>query len=268
MHLSPPLMNESKPGFKHQASDDSSGTVRLWNTHYAPSSYSNPAYASSTQSSDDDDEEIMAQLREARKRLESTQLDDTCLLGQDTDLIAKTPQAYDAFGLVKNSSFKLSRLRIDQQGEGDPPTKTSKSPPKNTAPDLTLNLKDLPFVAHIENERRRLSDGSMSSTISDLDDPTALERWPRVLASVPSQYSGSKFGLAPYIELERSEWTWHGEPASPTSSSGHRLSLPPSEASDVEMPTLERANMEWDWALGGSTAAPTTSTDLPAPMPS
>lgn len=171
---------------------------------------------------DEHEARVMQQLYEARKRLESTNDD------YDTNHVWLEP-----------SSIILSRPPCSSPRPLSPTTTgaTLQRMQKRRPHSLTLDLKDVPFTALVDAERRRLSE-TLPTGPSD----------PAVHASsrpVPPDNSGSHYGMAPYMHLERDEWVWQYDVRQAP------MQARPSQNTTATPSKVTHAQEEWAWAVSG-----------------
>ncbi|WFD24967.1 hypothetical protein MEQU1_003674 [Malassezia equina] len=180
--------------------------------------------------SDGDDEQVMQHLREARERLHSIDEDPMCAVDDALDpSLCLRPPHVPRERAQSNPAPRQTWLTQDlRRHSGMPGSHRS----------LTLDLKDIPFNAYIDAERRRLDKGV--GTPGGRTAPSA--------SGPPScDLSGSCFGLAPYTNLEREEWLWTIDGPTPSAKE--------SEEDGAYSPTAHEASQHaqeaWTWAMSG-----------------
>lgn len=184
------------------------------------------------EASDGDDEQVMQQLREARKRLDTLGSDDMCAI-DDT---------LDPFVSLRASPAPRQRA----QSQPGPSTQRAtlivrrrSSVGKAALPKLSLDLTKVPFSALIDAERRRLSEG---------DSPDSSF----VPAALPAQeLSGSRYGLAPYMNLERDEWLWTTDPPAQCPHAPGSSGRCSPTTRDAASQRALHAQEAWTWAMSG-----------------
>ena len=179
---------------------------------------------SPTQSFDHDEHEarVMQQLYEARKRLESANHDadaDHLWLAPSSAILSRPPSA--------------SPRPLSPTTSGATPQRTQMRRPHS----LTLDLKDVPFTALVDAERRRLSE-TVPTGSSDPDAPPATR-------PVPPDNSGSHYGMAPYMHLERDEWVWQYDVRQAP------MQVRPSHDTTATPSKVTHVQEEWAWAVAG-----------------
>ena len=179
---------------------------------------------SPTQSFDHDEHEarVMQQLYEARKRLESANHDadaEHVWLAPSSAILSRPPSA--------------SPRPLSPTTSGATPQRTQMRRPHS----LTLDLKDVPFTALVDAERRRLSE-SVPTGSSDPDAPPATR-------PVPPDNSGSHYGMAPYMHLERDEWVWQYDVRQAP------MQVRPSHDTTATPSKVTHVQEEWAWAVAG-----------------
>lgn len=221
---------------------------------------------------------IMQRLYEARKRLESGSAENdaheevwlksrtsTFLSPNNstTSLIlpiprAKSPSpsvsAWSMCGEYSKPSTPVSLQFEDQQLQE---RRASMKNSQNRPPSLTLDLKDVPYSAFIDAERRRLSEVPSASQSHEPLPPQHVVHALASSAPVPPDNSGSRYGMAPFTDLERDEWVWqcdeHRSPRSKASdseaSSGQEQPL---GLSSSPVSKLSHAQEEWAWVVSGA----------------
>ena len=182
------------------------------------------ASPSPTQSFDHDEHEarVMQQLYEARKRLESANHDadaDHVWLAPSSAILSRPPSA--------------SPRPLSPTTSGATPQRTQMRRPHS----LTLDLKDVPFTALVDAERRRLSE-TVPTGSSDPDAPPATR-------PVPPDNSGSHYGMAPYMHLERDEWVWQYDVRQAP------MQVRPSHDTTATPTKVTHVQEEWAWAVAG-----------------
>ena len=176
------------------------------------------------QSFDHDEHEarVMQQLYEARKRLESANHDadaEHVWLAPSSAILSRPPSA--------------SPRPLSPTTSGATPQRTQMRRPHS----LTLDLKDVPFTALVDAERRRLSE-SVPTGSSDPDAPPATR-------PVPPDNSGSHYGMAPYMHLERDEWVWQYDVRQAP------MQVRPSHDTTATPSKVTHVQEEWAWAVAG-----------------
>lgn len=176
------------------------------------------------QSFDHDEHEarVMQQLYEARKRLESANHDadaEHVWLAPSSAILSRPPSA--------------SPRPLSPTTSGATPQRTQMRRPHS----LTLDLKDVPFTALVDAERRRLSE-MVPTGSSDLDAPPATR-------PVPPDNSGSHYGMAPYMHLERDEWVWQYDVRQAP------MQVRPSHDTTATPSKVTHVQEEWAWAVAG-----------------
>ena len=179
---------------------------------------------SPTQSFDHDEHEarVMQQLYEARKRLESANHDadaDHVWLAPSSAILSRPPSA--------------SPRPLSPTTSGAMPQRMQMRRPHS----LTLDLKDVPFTALVDAERRRLSE-TVPTGSSDPDAPPATR-------PVPPDNSGSHYGMAPYMHLERDEWVWQYDVRQAP------MQVRPSHDTTATPSKVTHVQEEWAWAVAG-----------------
>lgn len=179
---------------------------------------------SPTQSFDHDEHEarVMQQLYEARKRLESANHDadaEHVWLAPSSAILSRPPSA--------------SPRPLSPTTSGATPQRTQMRRPHS----LTLDLKDVPFTALVDAERRRLSE-TVPTGSSDPDAPPATR-------PVPPDNSGSHYGMAPYMHLERDEWVWQYDVRQAP------MQVRPSHDTPATPSKVTHVQEEWAWAVAG-----------------
>ena len=179
---------------------------------------------SPTQSFDHDEHEarVMQQLYEARKRLESANHDadaEHLWLAPSSAILSRPPSA--------------SPRPLSPTTSGATPQRTQMRRPHS----LTLDLKDVPFTALVDAERRRLSE-TVPTGSSDPDAPPATR-------PVPPDNSGSHYGMAPYMHLERDEWVWQYDVRQAP------MQVRPSHDTTATPSKVTHVQEEWAWAVAG-----------------
>lgn len=179
---------------------------------------------SPTQSFDHDEHEarVMQQLYEARKRLESANHDadaEHVWLAPSSAILSRPPSA--------------SPRPLSPTTSGATPQRTQMRRPHS----LTLDLKDVPFTALVDAERRRLSE-TVPTGSSDPDAPPATR-------PVPPDNSGSHYGMAPYMHLERDEWVWQYDVRQAP------MQVRPSHDTTATPSKVTHVQEEWAWAVAG-----------------
>lgn len=179
---------------------------------------------SPTQSFDHDEHEarVMQQLYEARKRLESANHDadaEHVWLAPSSAILSRPPSA--------------SPRPLSPTTSGATPQRTQMRRPHS----LMLDLKDVPFTALVDAERRRLSE-SVPTGSSDPDAPPATR-------PVPPDNSGSHYGMAPYMHLERDEWVWQYDVRQAP------MQVRPSHDTPATPSKVTHVQEEWAWAVAG-----------------
>lgn len=179
---------------------------------------------SPTQSFDHDEHEarVMQQLYEARKRLESANHDadaEHLWLAPSSAILSRPPSA--------------SPRPLSPTTSGATPQRTQMRRPHS----LTLDLKDVPFTALVDAERRRLSE-TVPTGSSDPDAPPATR-------PVPPDNSGSHYGMAPYMHLERDEWVWQYDVRQAP------MQVRPSHDTPATPSKVTHVQEEWAWAVAG-----------------
>lgn len=179
---------------------------------------------SPTQSFDHDEHEarVMQQLYEARKRLESANHDadaEHVWLASSSAILSRPPSA--------------SPRPLSPTTSGATPQRTQMRRPHS----LTLDLKDVPFTALVDAERRRLSE-TVPTGSSDPDAPPATR-------PVPPDNSGSHYGMAPYMHLERDEWVWQYDVRQAP------MQVRPSHDTTATPSKVTHVQEEWAWAVAG-----------------
>ncbi|WFD21207.1 hypothetical protein MCAP1_003468 [Malassezia caprae] len=182
--------------------------------------------------SDGDDEQIMQHLRAARERLLSFSDEAMCAVDEaiDSPPVLNSPPIPRERAQSQPSSAQPAAFG---RGHGSRPAHRS----------LTLDLTSVPFSSFIDAERRRLNEG--------LGTPGSYEA-PFTITAPSHDLSGSRFGLAPYMNLERDEWLWTTEGPSPcdTGSEDGRYSPTAHEVSR----RASQAEEAWTWAMSGPPA--------------
>ena len=176
------------------------------------------------QSFDHDEHEarVMQQLYEARKRLESANHDadaEHLWLAPSSAILSRPPSA--------------SPRPLSPTTSGATPQRTQMRRPHS----LTLDLKDVPFTALVDAERRRLSE-TVPTGSSDPDAPPATR-------PVPPDNSGSHYGMAPYMHLERDEWVWQYDVRQAP------MQVRPSHDTTATPSKVTHVQEEWAWAVAG-----------------
>lgn len=176
------------------------------------------------QSFDHDEHEarVMQQLYEARKRLESANHDadaEHVWLAPSSAILSRPPSA--------------SPRPLSPTTSGATPQRTQMRRPHS----LMLDLKDVPFTALVDAERRRLSE-SVPTGSSDPDAPPATR-------PVPPDNSGSHYGMAPYMHLERDEWVWQYDVRQAP------MQVRPSHDTTATPSKVTHVQEEWAWAVAG-----------------
>lgn len=179
---------------------------------------------SPTQSFDHDEHEarVMQQLYEARKRLESANHDadaEHVWLAPSSAILSRPPSA--------------SPRPLSPTTSGATPQRTQMRRPHS----LMLDLKDVPFTALVDAERRRLSE-TVPTGSSDPDAPPATR-------PVPPDNSGSHYGMAPYMHLERDEWVWQYDVRQAP------MQVRPSHDTTATPSKVTHVQEEWAWAVAG-----------------
>ena len=179
---------------------------------------------SPTQSFDHDEHEarVMQQLYEARKRLESANHDadaEHLWLAPSSAILSRPPSA--------------SPRPLSPTTSGGMPQRMQMRRPHS----LTLDLKDVPFTALVDAERRRLSE-TVPTGSSDPDAPPATR-------PVPPDNSGSHYGMAPYMHLERDEWVWQYDVRQAP------MQVRPSHDTPATPSKVTHVQEEWAWAVAG-----------------
>ena len=176
------------------------------------------------QSFDHDEHEarVMQQLYEARKRLESANHDadaEHLWLAPSSAILSRPPSA--------------SPRPLSPTTSGATPQRTQMRRPHS----LMLDLKDVPFTALVDAERRRLSE-TVPTGSSDPDAPPATR-------PVPPDNSGSHYGMAPYMHLERDEWVWQYDVRQAP------MQVRPSHDTTATPSKVTHVQEEWAWAVAG-----------------
>jgi len=176
------------------------------------------------QSFDHDEHEarVMQQLYEARKRLESANHDadaEHVWLAPSSAILSRPPSA--------------SPRPLSPTTSGATPQRTQMRRPHS----LMLDLKDVPFTALVDAERRRLSE-TVPTGSSDPDAPPATR-------PVPPDNSGSHYGMAPYMHLERDEWVWQYDVRQAP------MQVRPSHDTTATPSKVTHVQEEWAWAVAG-----------------
>ena len=176
------------------------------------------------QSFDHDEHEarVMQQLYEARKRLESANHDadaDHLWLAPSSAILSRPPSA--------------SPRPLSPTTSGATPQRTQMRRPHS----LMLDLKDVPFTALVDAERRRLSE--TVPTGSSGPDARPATR------PVPPDNSGSHYGLAPFMHLERDEWVWQYDVRQAP------MQVRPSHDTTATPSKVTHVQEEWAWAVAG-----------------
>ena len=164
----------------------------------------------------------MQQLYEARKRLESANHDadaEHVWLASSSAILSRPPSA--------------SPRPLSPTTSGATPQRTQMRRPHS----LTLDLKDVPFTALVDAERRRLSE-TVPTGSSDPDAPPATR-------PVPPDNSGSHYGMAPYMHLERDEWVWQYDVRQAP------MQVRPSHDTTATPTKVTHVQEEWAWAVAG-----------------
>ena len=179
---------------------------------------------SPTQSFDHDEHEarVMQQLYEARQRLESANHDadaDHVWLAPSSAILSRPPSA--------------SPRPLSPTTSGGMPQRMQMRRPHS----LTLDLKDVPFTALVDAERRRLSE--TVPTGSSGPDARPATR------PVPPDNSGSHYGLAPFMHLERDEWVWQYDVRQAP------MQVRPSHDTTATPSKVTHVQEEWAWAVAG-----------------
>lgn len=176
------------------------------------------------QSFDHDEHEarVMQQLYEARKRLESANHD------ADAEHVWLAPSS-----AILSHPPSASPRPLSPTTSGATPQRTQMRRPHS----LTLDLKDVPFTALVDAERRRLSE-MVPTGSSDLDAPPATR-------PVPPDNSGSHYGMAPYMHLERDEWVWQYDVRQAP------MQVRPSHDTTATPSKVTHVQEEWAWAIAG-----------------
>lgn len=182
------------------------------------------ASPSPTQSFDHDEHEarVMQQLYEARKRLDSANHD------YDADHVWLSPSSTILSRPPCSSPRPLSPMT-----SGATPQRMQKRRPHS----LTLDLKDVPFTALVDAERRRLSETVSSGSSSPATHPAARP--------VPPDNSGSHYGMAPFMHLERDEWVWQYDVRQAP------MQVRPSHDTTATPTKVTHVQEEWAWAVAG-----------------
>ena len=180
------------------------------------------------QSFDHDEHEarVMQQLYEARKRLESANHDadaDHVWLAPSSAILSRPPSA--------------SPRPLSPTTSGAMPQRMQMRRPHS----LTLDLKDVPFTALVDAERRRLSE-TVPTGSSDPDARPATR-------PVPPDNSGSHYGLAPFMHLERDEWVWQYDVRQAP------MQVRPSHDTTATPSKVTHVQEEWAWAVAGPAPA-------------
>ena len=179
---------------------------------------------SPTQSFDHDEHEarVMQQLYEARQRLESANHDadaDHVWLAPSSAILSRPPSA--------------SPRPLSPTTSGAMPQRMQMRRPHS----LTLDLKDVPFTALVDAERRRLSE--TVPTGSSGPDARPATR------PVPPDNSGSHYGMAPFMHLERDEWVWQYDVRQAP------MQVRPSHDTTATPSKVTHVQEEWAWAIAG-----------------
>lgn len=176
------------------------------------------------QSFDHDEHEarVMQQLYEARKRLESANHD------ADAEHVWLAPSS-----AILSHPPSASPRPLSPTTSGATPQRTQMRRPHS----LTLDLKDVPFTALVDAERRRLSE-TVPTGSSDPDAPPATR-------PVPPDNSGSHYGMAPYMHLERDEWVWQYDVRQAP------MQVRPSHDTTATPSKVMHVQEEWAWAVAG-----------------
>lgn len=182
----------------------------------------------------DSDESVMQRLREARSRLQSASLYDEVAVQEEEDV-----------RLALGSGLHPPRVR---SGSNMSTASANGEAHRHEAGHLFLDLSSISFPRYIEAERERLRQMDNTPTSSnpyqDTKDPFAQSVG--TIPDVPEESSGARFGLAPFIELERGEWVWASDDTIGDASDQG----PASSASDTQPdPSLEYSQEDWAWAL-------------------
>ena len=179
---------------------------------------------SPTPSFDHDEHEArgMQQLYEARKRLESANHDadaEHVWLAPSSAILSRPPSA--------------SPRPLSPTTSGATPQRTQMRRPHS----LLLDVKHGPLPALVDAERRRLSE-TVPTGSSDPDAPPATR-------PVPPDNSGSHYGMAPYMHLERDEWVWQYDVRQAP------MQVRPSHDTTATPSKVTHVQEEWAWAVAG-----------------
>ena len=165
---------------------------------------------------------VMQPLYEARKRLESANHD------ADAEHLWLAPSS-----AILSCPPSASPRPLSHTTSGATPQRTQMRRPHS----LTLDLKDVPFTALVDAERRRLSE-TVPTGSSDPDAPPATR-------PVPPDNSGSHYGMAPYMHLERDEWVWQYDVRQAP------MQVRPSHDTTATPSKVTHVQEEWAWAIAG-----------------
>lgn len=186
---------------------------------------------------DSDDERLMQRLRAARERL-----------NQDSG--ARSHLSVPGLAVARSSSLPPAQscalARPDGLCAGPIQHRRQHSPGSGRSTQmLKIDLQSLPHPAHIDAERRRIQAEAQPPPSAATDAPAE----PPVQTLTPEDTSGSRFGMAPYMELERGEWVWHNPLAAMRTSD--RAHLAPSDDAPPASPGshLSDVQVEWTWAI-------------------
>ena len=179
--------------------------------------------------SDGDDEQVMQHLRAARERLLSLGDEPVGAARDALEVRLRRPSA-------QRERAQSQPLPSPKHAEPDPRRHSTRPGSRDS---LTLDLASVPFSAFIDAERRRLSGG--------LGAPGNFAASPRTPPS--HNMSGSRYGLAPYMDLERDEWLWTTEGHSPRDASP--VDGAPSPAAHEASQCASHALEAWTWAMSG-----------------
>lgn len=242
---------------------------------HAPSPPKSPAGSTPSNDTEHEDEaQVMERLYEARRRLDAANDDmrDDSWLTPASMLLPSHQSTSSLMSPSYRAQSPIARPTYAQQSSApSPPVALPDHLKRNTSrrvPSLTLDLKDLPYTALIDAERRRLSESSTDLQQTNLspakdipsdaagaaaaaNDISAEE----AAAPVPSINSGSRYGIAPFMDLERGEWVWYcdAKHMSPHPPDGREPQAMPNETVTPTSSTkLTHAAEEWAWAVHGS----------------
>ncbi|WFD28924.1 hypothetical protein MNAN1_003940 [Malassezia nana] len=200
----------------------------IWAPRFGPAIWSDDA----REASDGDDEQVMQRLREARKRLDTLGDNDMCAVDDSLEPVVSlraSPVPRQRAQSQPGQSTRRATLIVRRHN----------SLGKETLPELSLDLTNVPFNALIDAERRRLSKDNTPTSAFVPD-------------AIPAQeLSGSRYGLAPYMNLEREEWLWTTDPpAQCPHAPGSSGNCSPTTR-DAASQRVLHAQEAWVWAMSG-----------------